>query len=238
MVISHPRQFGRESARPVLFNDASSFRSLTVLIAAATVTLVVMLPKWTKRMPDTFQVQDDHLQVLYPIARRIDFVMNSVTGRTLYYVTSEGYSRQAYLIGLVASLLLATRFGMLFCRSSSLPVILQNRAVAISDYSCAPLALTPLAAACFLGIVMRYGWNHLRLFGMVMALAPATIVLLLWWINGVILLKSASRCSWFRAGLCFCTSPVVFATLLPLLILTTAWIAGFVKVVSLSLYSP
>lgn len=133
-VRTRTRRFGSESARPVSYVDASRFRGATLVVSVLSLFAVSA----------TVLTSD-------PAARELVF---QVVGWEV-----------ALAAGLGGALFLAGLVGIpgYFFHPRRLPLAAQNRAVALSCYTCAPTGLLPIPAAlaCVGAIAARldpFGW--------------------------------------------------------------------------------
>jgi hypothetical protein len=157
IVLFKPGRIAAEIARPVSFADARQFARRTALIAWTPIAMffawlwlasmrlpVIPVPsspartewRWSGRV---FLDKD-------PPATHVQSVLRLEAGD----LWSLGFGLEVLVVAvLVASLLLwltwICRAGSYFFHPGDQPVVRQNRAVALSYYACAPLALTPLA---------------------------------------------------------------------------------------------
>ena len=122
LVMFRQRRFCEEMARPVSYRDSQSFRWLTILhayvpIVASTIALYVF---WFPRA-DEGEVTTTAFATVWPVV---------------------GFH-------LLLLLYLAAMTGLpgYFFHPKDVPILLQNRAIALSYYACGPLALTALPSA-------------------------------------------------------------------------------------------
>lgn len=119
LVIFRPKRLAEEIARPVSFADAQTFRHATVLLAwlPLFVTFVVTLAiNWNEAMAG----------IHIPTARFGWFL--------------EAGCFLSLLAAAWLALLMISGVGSYFFHSKSMPILQQNRGVALSYYTCAPLA--------------------------------------------------------------------------------------------------
>ena len=175
LVMFKPGRIAAEIARPVAFEDAKKFARRTAVIAWTPILMFLawlwlasmrlrLFPfpptdgsgkwRWTYGVP----LDAD------PPATHVQSVLRLEAGD----LWSLGFALEVIVIVvLAASLLLWLTFlcraGSYFFHPSDQPVVRQNRAVALSYYACAPLALTPLTVPF---VVFEYwSWGIRRIIG-------------------------------------------------------------------------
>jgi hypothetical protein len=240
MVISHPVRFGREAARPVPYGDARLFRWVTVGIAALTLALAVMLPKWSQKIPATIPLIERPSEFLDSVPRQLrpGYGDNQIIG-DLMTLFVAGMSFTVQVLSLVVILYVASKLVSLFCRPSGSAVILQNRAVAVTNYACAALALVPVGFACMLLLVATSGLQQrtggLLLSEEVIGVGLVLVLSLLWWIGSAIMLKSATRGTMLRVAAYLCLWPLAVALLRAMALTAIPCVVGFVKLAVITL---
>jgi hypothetical protein len=127
LAIFRPRKLADEIARPVSLSDSQSFRHVTVFIAWATVLLSFI--------------------VLVVVDRKSAFEGLRESGSHLGWWL-ETTSVAAGLLACWAALLMISGAGSYFFHPRDLPTVVQNRGIALSYYTCAPLAWLWLPALC------------------------------------------------------------------------------------------
>jgi hypothetical protein len=126
LVLFRPKRLAEEIARPVSFDDAQRFRHVTVLLAwlpMAAWAVGLVLANW-----------DDATAGLRSTGSRLGWWMEAAI-----FFSLPG----ALWLGLA----FVTGVASYFFHPPSMPVVQQNRAVALSYYTCAPLAWFWLPAA-------------------------------------------------------------------------------------------
>ncbi len=159
-VMFHNRRFREEICHRVDYRDAQWFRWVTVL------------------------------HVFVPMLLGTVVVLVSGHGREYSILESDnavftGASRVAGHLGMLGLLAGITGIPSYFFHGRHLPVQLQNRAVALSYYTCAPLAWTILAWVALVGAVIgREGLGSDVVGGALLVLAAVLAVapLLAWWV--------------------------------------------------------
>ena len=135
--VARPQEIARQTWRPVSYRQARAFQLACVVLA----WLVVAPPVcgWLWDLLRAF-VADNYGETASLPGRAADAAVVAAAGA-----------------GLFLWLLTATGVASYFFHPARLPAGLQDRAVAVSYYAAAPLALVPLAAAC-LWVFYRVGW--------------------------------------------------------------------------------
>ena len=136
VVIRHPSRVAADVARPVSFDDARLFRRVTVLLAMIGPLAVLA---W--------------LAVSVVLDRPITISSTAATDIRLGWLL-EILVVPVVIAALYAFLLAAGGVASYFFHPRYLPVERQNRAVALSYYACAPMALTTLSIAAIVGAVL------------------------------------------------------------------------------------
>jgi hypothetical protein len=144
MALFRPRKIAEEMARPVSFADSQSFRHVTVMLGwlpmvAWAISLIVM--------------NMDDLTARVHQGSRLGWWL-------------EGIAAVAGLFSLWLFLFMGSGVGSYFFHPRRMPVVLQNRAVALSYYACAPFAWLWLPAVLFdvlAAIVTHDDWMGPRL---------------------------------------------------------------------------
>ena len=202
LVILHPTRAAGDVARPVSFDDARRFRRATALIAT-TGPLALLAWACVAAMLD----RPITLSASASPAVRIGWLLEILLVPVI-------------VVALYAFFLAATGVASYFFHPKRLPVELQNRAVAISYYACAPWALTPLtvasvvaawlareylvsqrASATAVGVVLALGATIPLVQAVAMTLSPLRM------------LQRATNCGLGRAFLLGTVLPVLWALL-------------------------
>ena len=232
LVMFHPARVGAEIAQPVSFDDARRFARRTALLAWTPVALF-FLWLWlaSMRLP---------LYPVPPIGSQGEWRWTGGVGRRLPQVTvvqnvltyevgdvlSLGFALEVLVAAvLFASLLLWLTFlcraGSYFFHPSDRPVVRQNRAVALSYYACAPLALMPLVVP----FVWYAYWstNVTRTFGPTAAMTHPAVAVVGWMLPllpltwclacNLALLRRTTGCGAGRVFIMAMALPVMWAVL-------------------------
>jgi hypothetical protein len=219
MVIRDPLAVADEVARPVSFDDARKFRLVTVLIAwlvpavmlAWLWTQVTRMPPPSPRMP--FMGTPAPQPPANPAAPASSLV---AVGWALQYALLPVAWGAVWLF-----LVCAAGVASYFFHPPHLSVARQNRAVAVSYYGCAPLALTPLSAAG-IGLILlldHLKWTSDGRLGVVAALVylaalvPAIVQLVASFTSPMRMLRRATHCSATRLWTMGIVLPTAWAIL-------------------------
>jgi hypothetical protein len=213
--------------RPVSFEDAQRFRRITVMLAwlplaaAATVGFFAITFEMTNSPLDVW----DRGTAAQQFAFVLEWLMLPIGWLSLYLFLRAITGVQSY-----------------FFHPRSLPVIRQNRAVALSYYACAPLAWTPVtSAAIAIWIVIAATGTMDRsplllvIIGSIVVFGLLALQTVGWWLNTMRLLRRTTQCGEARV---WTMGFVLPATWFLLLVIVAAGIPaayGFVCLVVLSL---
>lgn len=182
MAIFRPGKIAEEMNRPVSFKDSQRFRRVTVMLAW------VPLALWGIGLlianPDILGFPLDH-------PRGLGWWLEAVI------VLAAIFSSWLFL-------LMISGAGSYFFHPRSMPVVRQNRAVALSYYACAPLAWLWLAGALF-GVSAWLVSGPYRAasdrvgFGFMLAgLFVPVAVVVLFWFRVIILMRRMTHCGMGR----------------------------------------
>lgn len=212
MVIARPGLLGAQSARPVSYPDARMFRVVTVALAYLPFLVLGIFWGWNGK---------------------------TVHGPCAPFLNRPGDLALTLIAGLTG-LACATGVQAWFASPRCLPVVQQNRAVAIIQYACAPLVMLALSPAIAMAVLWladhpsAMGWDEfssqgqedvLRLL-LRSSLGMMAGSLIAWWWCALALLRFAATASWLRVAV------VAFCLPLLWLLLPLAWLAGLHVVVS------
>jgi len=180
-MLIRPRKLAEEMARPVSFSDAQRFRHVTVFLAW------LPLAAWGVGLT---------LYNTPNLSHRIH------AGTRLGWFL-EGLVLISGLFALWLFLLMASGVASYFFHPKRLPVVLQNRAVALSYYTCASLSwlwLPSGLAALFFAIDLPSRRNFSRpvfliavTVGMLAWLLPSAIVVVCW-VRAILLMRRTTHC--------------------------------------------
>jgi hypothetical protein len=224
LVCFRPQHFRAEMDRPVHFADARAFRRTTVAIAFAPVAIVVVAVYLATFAPPTgWRPLINAISGYVPSALE-PLILARPTGA----FRSVGYAMELFIF---AALLLAIWLWLLAAAGVAsygfhprrLPVERQNRAVALSYYACAPLAMMPLTVALLATAAMLHltevtsaAW---RTAADIAALVAGSLQLSGWWFTTLMMLPMTTRCGLLRAAVYFLALPLAW-------LLLAAWIIG------------
>jgi hypothetical protein len=217
------RVIASDMVRPVSFEDARRFRNVTIWLAFGPLALVALVsyglmiedwPGWDKWFRPT---------------------------NVLNWFLETGIV-PAGLLGLFAFFKTATAAPAWFFHPRDLPVVRQNRAVALSYYGSAPLAFMPVTvpAVAAWAAWAREGWlqsGPVVLVALVSAVALGIVVvqLMTWWLGLVQLLQRTTQCSGARMWTMSILLPLIWAALFAVIAAGIPAAYAFVAIVVLSL---
>lgn len=159
MAIRHPSRAAADVARPVSFEDAQKFRRATVRIAMVG---PLGLLAWGS---------------ILALGRTPDFTSSASAAVKIGWLL-ELLLAPVLLLAMYAFLLAASGVTSYFFHPKWLPVERQNRAVALSYYACAPMALTPLSvASVVVGVLLLRDVVPLNdVLSLAVVIAAATVI--------------------------------------------------------------
>jgi len=173
MVIFQPRLFREQIDNPIAFSDARRFWLLTIVFAYVPVVGAAVQIYHTPSQPGSMlrEIQSLFipLRVLPPGA--------------------------AFLAGLFLFLTFATGLPSYFCHPRALPIERQNRAIALSYFASAPLALMPFIVASMLVAQVSAPVIFISITFRILAALIAVFMLGAWYIRtvGIVLALSQRR---------------------------------------------
>lgn len=159
LVMRRPRTLAAEAARPVALADALMFRRVTTLLAAAPcAAAAIFVAFYSDALVGVFRQPGEfaaELFVLPVILAAIWFFFFTITGVQSYWF-----------------------------HPSSIPIVQQNRAIAISYYASAPIALTPIALFLAGVVSQTEPWveRYRSLWFLPPAVGLAAVLLVLAWV--------------------------------------------------------
>jgi hypothetical protein len=237
-----PGKLAQEIARPASFADAVRFRRVTALLAFVPVA-AIMVYLYVVSLELGIE------QSIGPWGSSFTLRQRQAHGGLLRGENAPGWLLEwavlaALLAGLWLLLLASSGVASYFFHPRRLPPVQQNRAVTLSYYACAPLALTPLSAGLVAGVAVilsspladTFGWVQVAGAMQVAAVVIALIQLLLWYVGTLVLLKRATHCGAGRVLAAGAALPVVCALLAVLTLVVLPAAVAFVGIVILSLF--
>jgi hypothetical protein len=224
LVVRHPSRAAADVARPVSFDDARTFRHVTVLVALAA---LVALLAWG--CVEVVRDRPIAMSGTSPTPVRIGWLLEILLAPVI-------------VVALYAFLLAASGLASCFFHPRRLPVERQNRSVALSYYACAPLALTPISIASVLAALLARHYLATRqasavLIGVV--LAAGAVVPLIQAAASILaplfMLERTTRCGLGRVLFLALALPIGWALLAAMMALGIPAAYLFVAVVIMSL---
>ena len=233
LVMFEPARFAREIGRPVSLADARAFRRVTVWIAFMPVAIGIVAAYLATFAPPLGWT---------PLMRLIDpwlpawleplLIVRPATLRLSPGLVMELFVLAALLAAVWLWLYAAAGVASYWFHPSHLDVPLQNRAVALSYYACAPLVITPTAAMlAAIAVVLRAAQSFAAVNGTAGSFGPwpagfhfgaylaAAVQLIAWWGVSVAALRLVTRAGLERVA--------AFAVALPILwTMLGVWIVG------------
>ncbi|HEX4793998.1 MAG TPA: hypothetical protein VH370_09410 [Humisphaera sp.] len=142
LVVFKSKILASEVARPVSYRDAQLFRAITIALAIVPAVIVVGVWWMTARDWERSNLAGDVVPFSwYP---------TEIVGG---WITVGGSIIPLGALAAIGALLSVTGVQSYFFHPRSLPIIWQNRAVALSYYTCAPIAPLGISLACWLAVI-------------------------------------------------------------------------------------
>jgi hypothetical protein len=239
MATFKPRRLAGSSAGPVDFAESEKFRWIVVALAALPLVVVLVvvihivggsgflsavgvtpLSNWGSGMSSP--------NFLW----QLRFIWSA--GATLAPVAS---------IAIVLALMVCTGASKYWFRPNSLPIERQNRAMAISGYTCAPLAWLFIPAFAAIGFCFLFRDPQDFGLGVMSAALQLTFfislpaILLLWWWNTLRMMAGATHCGAGRMAAAGALLPLMWVGCAAIVLGIFPAIAGFLWLVVDSLQS-
>ena len=240
LVMLRPRRLGGEAARPVSYREARRFRVVTSLVAG--------LPPAALLVGAIVWFGGAHFLGLTRhgpfIGRAFPSTFPWVYNLIIPWDAGVAVAPVLPLAFLLLPLL-ATGVGGYWFHPKSLPVVRQNRAVALSEYACAPLVWlwVPLLSlgACEAAVAFLEDWgggrNSLEIGARTFALLELTfvlvalLVLLAWWRSTLVLLRVTTQAGAGRLALAAVALPLAWAGCAVLALVVFPWVVGYVRLI-------
>ena len=240
-----PGQLAAEAAKPVGYGDAQRFRLVTSAIAAAPLAGMLVGLMFGYGSAGFLNVSAPALlaNLMYggtapgrPHAVLLNLLIPWEAGATLPPVMPLALFLAASMVSGVASYWFHPR---------GLPVVRQNRAIALSHYACAPLFFLPLPA-CSLALVAllqaialddpgRKGFGPLITIFTVAGSTGLVAVAGLFVRSTLVLLRRTTQSSPARVAAAAVSLPVLWAACAALALVALPWVVGFIRLVITSL---
>jgi hypothetical protein len=224
LVTLHPRRLAGDVARPVSYADARRFQQITVLVAYVPL-LVIAMGVILNNSPDNFGAFPQHFSER-PLGWTLELALLPLAGLCLWLF-----------------LFAATGAASYFFHPRSIPIERQNRALALSYYACAPLAVMPLIGFSVLyfylnsrSITMGNGSLALPVIVESFTVLLALAMLFSLWRVPISLLRRATGCSALRVVALAIYLPIAWLLLAGIILAAIPAAYLFVSIVVLSLH--
>jgi len=172
MVIFRPKLFCEQLDNPIILKEARLFWMLTICLAYLPLVGGAVQIYYTESQPNSIHRAIQSL-----------FIPN-------YQPLPIGVF---YLFGLLLFILFATGMPSYFCHPSSITVTRQNRAIALSYFACAPLALMPFIIALLLLAQLFWRLDAIALTFQISAALLAIFMLGCWHVRTTGIVLSVSQ---------------------------------------------
>ena len=236
-----------EASKPVSYRDALRFRVVTCgVLTVAFCGLLLAVMAWYGSAGFLTVITPNHIaglimynrtQVADPPRWLLSVAMPWEAGATL-----PGVLPAAVFVALV----LVTGVASYAFHPRRLPVVLQNRTVALNHYACAPLAFLPIPAGALVAVaVMRQmaldeptkGFPPLIRFLSIVGWAGAISIGFLLLRATLVLLRRTTRARLFKLVMVGLALPVAWALCAVIALVGVPWVAGLVRLMVTSLGS-
>jgi hypothetical protein len=221
MAILRPRRFAQYVANPV-YADARSFQHITVLLAYVPMLIAGVWALINSESNELHSLGQNFSA--HPLGWVLEMALLPLGAGCLWLF-----------------LFTATGAASYFFHPRSISIERQNRAIALSYYACAPLALTPIVALCPLCLYLS-GASSSGNDGIVAPIAIGSLMLLLLgvqiaslWRVPLVMLRAATACSTVRQIALAVYLPVAWLVLAAVILLGIPAAYLFVSIVILSL---
>lgn len=244
LVLRHPARVGREGAKPILFAETIGFRRATVGILMATALAIAGSLFVIGEFDFPIDLGDfapsinlgGGLAMSPRGIRLMDVYVPLIAGWSVWVVAP---------IYVLLFLLALVGVGGYWLHPASLPIVRQNRAVALGNFACAPLALVPVAVV-LLGLTLfvgnnvadnpdgGYGWAALLIAIGVTTVGVFIAAVVMFYTVTLKIIRHATNAS---AGRLLTAAMVLPLSWLLLAVLTLAllpWVVGFYSLVFVS----
>jgi hypothetical protein len=234
-----PRDVAAEAARPVAYADAQRFRYVTA--AAATLPFVVALVAgtiWYGSTGFVTVIRPDYVGAALMGGRPLpmfDVAVPWESGATLHGVLPLALFLAAVFVTGVASY---------WFHPKHLPVVRQNRAIALSYYACAPLAFAAIPVALAFAIVAmkiagldnqaNASWTVVRVLEIALVIT-SSLILAAFWRSTMSLLRHTTQSGPGRLTLAALLIPLKWLLLAVVTLFAVPWVIGYLRLVITSL---
>jgi hypothetical protein len=239
MATARPKDLATEAARPVSFGDAQRFRYVTALLAALPFGAgLAGAMYWYGSAGFLSVIQPSNLggsMTGGPPVPMFDVVVPWESGATLPPVLPLAALLAAVFVTGVASYWFHPR---------RLPVVRQNRAIALSYYACAPLAFASVPVLLFAAVAALRAaglddsasatWTLVRLLAIAGTVLSALLFLALWR-STLSLLKRTTQSGAARMALAAVLVPLKWLAVTAAVLIVVPWVVGYVRLVINSL---
>ena len=241
-----PGRLAIESTKPVSYGDAQRFRLITCIVAVAPMVMLLVGMMFWYGSAGFFNLAGPALfaEVMYgamgPTGWAPAWLLNVLVpweaGATLPPVVP---------LALFAAAVLVTGVASYWFHPRGLPVVRQNRAIALSHYACAPLFFLAVPAGSFLlmAVLQRIAVDNpgtkaygplITLFTVVGAVGVVAMAFL-FMRSTLVLLRRTTGSTHLRVGVAAVVLPVLWAACTLLALVGIPWVVGFLRLVITSL---
>ena len=240
----HPDRLAIEASKPVSYRDAQHFRVVTSVVATlpAAALLVGVMTWYGSAGFFNITAPAVFANLMFgggtapgrPPPSLLNLLIPWEAGATLPPVMPLAFFLAAVMVTGVASY---------WFHPGGLPVVRQNRAIALSHYACAPLAFLPVPAAAFIVVGLLElaltdsdkGFGPLIAFLLTIGTVSLAVIAILFMRSTLVLLRRATQSSHTRVATAGVVLPVIWGLCAVLALVVVPWVVGFVRLVVTSL---
>ena len=244
LATAYPGRLAIEASKPVSYRDAQHFRMVTSAVAALSVAaLLVGMMIWygsagffNLTAPAVFAnlMFGGGTAPGWPRPFLLNLLIPWEAGATLPPVMPLAFFLATAMVTGVASY---------WFHPKGLPVVRQNRAIALSHYACAPLSFLPVPAAAFIavGLIELALTDSDKGFGPLIATLLSVgsvslgVIAILFMRSTLVLLRRTTHSSHTRVATAGVVLPVLWALCGVLALVVVPWVVGFIRLVITSL---
>jgi hypothetical protein len=245
LATGRPGQLAAEASKPVSYRDAQRFRLVTSVVAAAPAAAPLVGMMFWYGSAGFLNVAAPAVlaSVMFgatapgrPAAVLLNVLIPWEAGATLPPVLPLALFVGASLVSGVASY---------WFHPKGLPVVRQNRAIALSHYACAPLFFLPVPAIAFMLVALlqqialqdpsRTGFGPFVTFFTTTGVVTLVAVAGLFLRSTLVLLRRTTHSSLTRVAVAGVVLPVLWFLCAVLALVVLPWVVGFVRLVITSL---
>jgi hypothetical protein len=230
-----PRELAAEAARRVNYTDAQRFRWVTAFVAGAPVMAGLVAAMVIYGSAALFSVINPAVFPGWAMGGNpsalFDFLIPWDAGATWPPVLP---------LAVLLAFVFVTGVATYWFHPKSIPVVRQNRAIALGYYGCGPLALVSVPALAFIGLALmkeagldnqaNASWAVVRVVE-IFAWVTGFLVVTAFWGSTMVLLSRTTQSSRVRLVSAGLLIPLQWAFCAALVLLVVPWVIGYLRLV-------